>query len=112
LPLEQSKRIAVSTIDDMTLIAANARAHAAAIKAREVEIQFFKRNGVWDQTTGEYRRIPATRGELQLFEINQQLEIAAAQSISHAQAHEHHARMLTKLIAERHGQPLYEVVLI
>ena len=112
LPLELSTRVAVSTIEEMDKIAVDAYAHAARIRAGEVEIQFVKRHGVWDQATGQYKRLPATREELQPFEVHQQMELAAAQSLSHAKAHEAHARMLTKLIDQRHGQPLYAVEMI
>lgn len=56
--------------------------------------------------------VAVPRSELTEAQIRYQIETAARELASKANAHAHHAKMLADLILWRHGQPLYEVVLI
>jgi len=56
--------------------------------------------------------VAVDRSELTDAEIRYQIKTAASNLVSQANAHANHATMLAELIAARHGQALYEVVLI
>ena len=79
----------------------------------DVEIAFHKGWNVQRRANGILGHgVAVDRSELTDAEIRYQIQNAASELVSKSNDHAHHAKMLADLIAARHGQPLYEVVLI
>jgi hypothetical protein len=109
-PLEVARDYADKTITNCIETSNDLFGDAEMIKKGTLKIEFYRQGT--NPTTGKSERIPATREEIGDRVANVQIEVAIGYALREARAYRDHAEMLARLIEERHGQPLHEVVLI